>query len=64
MLGIAVSTIKYLLELRGWSGIALPMVHTRDAKIYLEDPGPWIIGMGTEARHVVRPSPEVCVCDM
>ena len=36
MLGIAVSTIKYLVELRGWNGIALPIVHTRDAKIYLE----------------------------
>ncbi|KAF8591827.1 hypothetical protein K439DRAFT_1325868 [Ramaria rubella] len=64
MLGIAVSTIKYLVELRGWSGIALPIVHTRDAKIFLEDPGPWIIGLGTEARHVVRPSPEVCICDL
>jgi len=64
MLGIAVSTIKYLVELRGWNGIALPMVHTRDARIYLEDPGPWIVGLGTEARHVVRPSPEVCVCDL
>ncbi|KIJ26929.1 hypothetical protein M422DRAFT_191607 [Sphaerobolus stellatus SS14] len=64
MLGIAVSTIKYLVELRGWNGVALPMVHTRDAKIYLEDPGPWIIGLGTEARHVVRPSSEVCICDL
>ncbi|KAF8516154.1 DENN domain-containing protein [Hysterangium stoloniferum] len=63
MLGIAVSTIKYLVELRGWNGIALPMVHSRDAKIYMDDPGPWIMGLGTEGRHVVRPSPEVCICD-
>ncbi|KAG8911298.1 hypothetical protein FRC01_005792, partial [Tulasnella sp. 417] len=64
MLGIAVSTLKYLVELRGWNGIAHHNVHARDAKIYLEDPGPWIIAMSTESRYCVRPSPEVCVCDL
>ncbi|RXW22953.1 hypothetical protein EST38_g2921 [Candolleomyces aberdarensis] len=64
MLGIAVNTIKYLVELRGWSGIALPAVHSRDAKIYIDDPGPWIMGLSTEARYSVRPSQEVCVCDL
>ncbi|KAL0071973.1 hypothetical protein AAF712_000896 [Marasmius tenuissimus] len=64
MLGIAVSTIKYLVELRGWNGIALPAVHSRDAKIYMDDPGPWIMGLATEARYSVRPSPEVCVVDL
>ncbi|PVF93803.1 hypothetical protein CPB86DRAFT_767097, partial [Serendipita vermifera] len=64
MLGIAVSTIKYLVELRGWSGIALQAVHSRDAKIYLEDPGPWILGLATEAKYVTQISPEVCVCDL
>ena len=64
MLGIAVSTIKYLVELRGWNGIALQAVHSRDAKIYLEDPGPWILGLATEARYIARTSPEVCVCDL
>ncbi|CAK5281388.1 unnamed protein product [Mycena citricolor] len=64
MLGIAVATIKYLVELRGWTGIALSAVHSRDAKIYVEDPGPWILGLATEARYSIRPSPEVCVCDL
>ncbi|KAH8120321.1 AEX-3 domain-containing protein [Phellopilus nigrolimitatus] len=63
-LGIAVATIKYLVELRGWNGIALPAVHARDARIYIEDPGPWIIGMGAEMRYAVRPPPEVCICDL
>ncbi|KAL1741866.1 AEX-3 domain-containing protein [Schizophyllum fasciatum] len=58
MLGIAVNTIKYLVELRGWNGIALPAVHARDAKIYIDDPGPWIMGLATEARY------SVCVCDL
>ncbi|KAI0778202.1 AEX-3 domain-containing protein [Trametes elegans] len=64
MLGIAVMTIKYLVELRGWSGVALSAVHSRDAKIYIDDPGPWIIGLATESRYAVRPAPEVCVVDL
>ncbi|KAF7784321.1 hypothetical protein Agabi119p4_486 [Agaricus bisporus var. burnettii] len=64
MLGIAVNTIRYLVELRGWDGIALPAVHSRDAKIYIDDPGPWIIGLATEARYSIRPASEVCVCDL
>ncbi|KDN50242.1 hypothetical protein RSAG8_01578, partial [Rhizoctonia solani AG-8 WAC10335] len=74
MLGIAVSTIRYLVEMRGWSGIALPIVHAppkhvpivhaRDAKIYLEDPGPWLMGLSTEARYIARTAPEVCVVDL
>ncbi|KAF8078624.1 DENN domain-containing protein [Lyophyllum atratum] len=64
MLGIAVSTIKYLVELRGWNGISLPAVHSRDAKIYIDDPGPWIMGLATEARYSIRPAPEICVCDL
>ncbi|KAK2461918.1 hypothetical protein APHAL10511_006381 [Amanita phalloides] len=64
MLGAAVNTIRYLVELRGWNGIALPAVHSRDAKIYIDDPGPWIMGLATEARYSVRPAPEICVCDL
>lgn len=61
---IAVMTIKYIVELRGWNGIALPAVHARDAKIYVDDPGPYIIGFPTEARYAVRPPSEVCVVDL
>ena len=64
MLGIAVLTIKYLVELRGWNGIALTAVHSRDAKIYIDDPGPWIIGLATEARYSVRVPAEVCLVDL
>ncbi|OBZ79713.1 hypothetical protein A0H81_01119 [Grifola frondosa] len=64
ILGIAVLTIKYLVELRGWNGVALSAVHSRDAKIYIDDPGPWIMGLATEARYSVRPPPEVCVVDL
>ncbi|KAI0003680.1 hypothetical protein BJV74DRAFT_881520 [Russula compacta] len=49
MLGIAVLTVKYLVELRGWNGIALPAVHSR---------------LATEARYSVRSPSEVCICDL
>lgn len=38
--------------------------HARDAKIYLEDPGPWIMGLSTEARYITRIQPEICICDL
>ncbi|KAJ8582858.1 hypothetical protein M405DRAFT_937549 [Rhizopogon salebrosus TDB-379] len=44
MLGIAVCTIKYLVALCDWSGISLHVVHACDAKIYIDDLGPWILG--------------------
>lgn len=27
MLSVAVNTLKYILDLRGWEGIAIPIVH-------------------------------------
>ncbi|EJD47768.1 hypothetical protein AURDEDRAFT_113372 [Auricularia subglabra TFB-10046 SS5] len=64
MLGVAVLTVRYLLELRGWNGIACPIVHCRDARIYVDDPGPWIIGLPTEARYTVQTTAEVCIVDL
>jgi hypothetical protein len=57
-------TVKYIVELRGWNGVALPAVHSRDAKIYIEDPGPYIIGLATEARYSIKPPAEVCIVDL
>ncbi|KAL1406980.1 hypothetical protein Q8F55_006393 [Vanrija albida] len=64
MLGTAVDTLKYIVELRGWDGIALPNIHTRDTTFIVEDPGPYIIGIATEARYLVTPPPEVVVVDL
>jgi hypothetical protein len=52
------------VELRGWSGIALPAVHARDIKIFVDDPGPWIIGLSTEARYAFKAPADVCVIDL
>jgi hypothetical protein len=52
---------KYFVKLRGRNGIVLPAVHSRDAKIYLEDPGSWILGPATEALYLAKIAPEVCI---
>lgn len=64
MLGTAVQTLKYIVELRGWNGIALPHIHTRDSTFIIEDPGPYIIGLPTEARYMLTPPPEVVIVDL
>lgn len=64
MLGVAVETIKYLVEMRGWRGVANQNCHARDVRIYLEDPGSWIIAINTELRSIIKPAKEVCVVDL
>ena len=64
LLGMAVETIKYLVELCGWKGLAHQNCHARDVKIYLEDPGSWLIAINTELRSIAKPAKEVCVVDL
>ncbi|WWD07517.1 hypothetical protein V865_005618 [Kwoniella europaea PYCC6329] len=61
MLNVAVSTLKYIVELRGWDGITMPMIHARDTTFVIEDPGPYIIGMPTEFSSLSCKSPPVGV---
>ncbi|KAH8927466.1 hypothetical protein BT69DRAFT_1330378 [Atractiella rhizophila] len=53
MLNIAVETFRYLLEMRGWSGIVHSAVHSRDLPIYLSDPGPFLLGLNVQTRSIV-----------
>ena len=64
LLGLAVETIKYLVEMRGWKGVSNQNCHARDVKIYLEDPGSWIIAVNTELRSIAKAAREVCVVDL
>lgn len=64
LLGLAVESVKYLVELRGWQGVANQNCHARDVKIYLEDPGTWIIAISTELKSIIKPAPSVCVVDL
>ncbi|CEH17063.1 Calmodulin-binding protein CRAG, contains DENN domain [Ceraceosorus bombacis] len=64
LLGLSVEAIKHLVELRGWRGVAHQNCHARDVRIYLEDPGSWIIAINSELRSLFTPAPEVCVVDL
>ncbi|KAN0065834.1 Protein N-terminal and lysine N-methyltransferase efm7 [Thecaphora frezii] len=64
LLGVAVETVKYLIELCGWKGVTHQICHARDVKIYLEDPGSWLIALNTELRSIAKPAKEVCVVDL
>lgn len=65
ILNIAVESLKLLLELRGWVGLSQSIVHTRDFKIYLEDPGPFILGVNSQLKHIAADiSPEIMVVDL
>ena len=56
--------IKYLVKLHGWNGVALQAVHSHDARIYIDNPGPWIPGLATEARYSAQLPSDVCYCDL
>ncbi len=64
LLGLAVETIRYLAEMRGWKGVSNQNCHARDVKIYLEDPGSWIIAINTELRSIGKPAKDVCIVDL
>ncbi|CBQ73443.1 conserved hypothetical protein [Sporisorium reilianum SRZ2] len=64
LMGMAVETVKYLVELCGWKGVAHQNCHARDVRIYLEDPGSWLIAINTELRSIIKPPKEVCVVDL
>ncbi|ORY73405.1 hypothetical protein BCR35DRAFT_354095 [Leucosporidium creatinivorum] len=66
MLGLAVSTFQHILELRGWRGITHSTVHARDLKLFVEDPGPWLIGIPILSRSIALSSlpPEVAIVDL
>ncbi|KAJ1044227.1 hypothetical protein NDA10_006705 [Ustilago hordei] len=64
LMGMAVETIKYLVELCGWKGVAHQNCHARDVRIYLEDPGSWLIAINTELRSIIKPAKQVCVVDL
>ncbi|KAK4701078.1 hypothetical protein P7C70_g5159, partial [Phenoliferia sp. Uapishka_3] len=52
MLGIATSVFKHILEQRGWRGPVHSIVHSRDLRIYVEDPGPWLLAIPSQSRFI------------
>lgn len=65
MLNLAVETFRYLLEPRGWRGIVHGIVHARDVKVYIEDPGPFLIGLDSRCLGLATGMAEdVCFVDL
>ncbi|GAA6050479.1 hypothetical protein JCM3770_002616 [Rhodotorula araucariae] len=67
MLSLATMTFQTILEMRGWKGLALPTVHARDVKLFLEDSGPWLLGLPTSpstAALLLSLAPEISVVDL
>ncbi|KAI5480077.1 hypothetical protein MNV49_002042 [Pseudohyphozyma bogoriensis] len=66
MLGIAAEAFRVILERQGWKGAVHPTVHARDLKLFVEDPGPWLIAIPSESRAIALTdiSPEVAIVDL
>ncbi|WVR04747.1 hypothetical protein IAU60_001758 [Kwoniella sp. DSM 27419] len=64
MLNVAVNTLKYIVDLAGWDGIIVPMLHARDATFLTEDPGPYIVGVSTETKSLAMPPSEAVLVDL
>ncbi|BGP12761.1 hypothetical protein JCM10213v2_000678 [Rhodosporidiobolus nylandii] len=66
MIGLATLTFQTILELRGWRGLVHPVAHARDLRIYLEDPGPWLVGIPSASRSLALAdlAAEVVVVDL
>jgi hypothetical protein len=65
MLNLAVETFRHILEPRGWRGVVHGIVHARDIKVYIEDPGPYLMGIDSKCTNFAYSmAPEVCVVDL
>jgi nicotinamide N-methyltransferase len=76
MLSIVVNTLRYVLDMRNWDGITIPIIHAvshmqrafadnqRDTSFIVEDPGPYLIGLPTELKGLVSIPAEVVMIDV
>ncbi|GAA5913516.1 hypothetical protein JCM8208_000697 [Rhodotorula glutinis] len=67
MLSLATMAYQKILEMRGWKGLAFPAVHLRDLKLFLEDPGPWLLGLhisSSTSSLVDSLSPDIVLVDL
>lgn len=65
MLNLAVEVFRHLLEPRGWTGLVHGIVHARDVRVFVEDPGPFLIGLDARCINLAHDLPaEVCIVDL
>ncbi|BGP36727.1 hypothetical protein JCM10449v2_000629 [Rhodotorula kratochvilovae] len=64
---LATMAFQTILEMRDWKGLAFPTVHARDLKLFLEDPGPWLLGLPSSpstASLLSSLAPEIILVDL
>lgn len=62
-LHVSINLISFCTQ---WKGITHGIVHTRDIKVFIEDPGPFLIGIDSRCINIAREKvdPEICYVDL
>ncbi|KAL1311838.1 hypothetical protein AAFC00_001913 [Neodothiora populina] len=64
MLTIAAETIRFCVRVYEWSGLYVPVVHSRHAKDLVQEPGPYILGITAECRTLFTAPSDALVVDL
>jgi hypothetical protein len=64
MLTVAAETIRYCVRVYEWSGLYVPLVHARNAKELVQEPGPYILGVTAECRSLFTAPSDALVVDL
>ncbi|BGP28915.1 hypothetical protein JCM10296v2_000651 [Rhodotorula toruloides] len=65
LLDLSVYVFQQILEGQGWRGLVQASAHVRDLTVYLDDSGPWLIGVPFSARALLADlAPDVAVVDL
>ena len=64
MLTIAAETIRFCVRVYEWSGLYVPVVHSRHVKELVQEPGPYILGVTAECRTLFTAPADALVVDL
>ncbi|GEM06406.1 DENN domain protein [Rhodotorula toruloides] len=65
LLDLSIYVFQQVLEGQGWKGLVQASAHVRDLPVYLDDSGPWLIGVPYSARNLLANlAPDVIVVDL
>ncbi|OLL26154.1 DENN domain-containing protein [Neolecta irregularis DAH-3] len=64
MLSVASETIRYLIRVYEWSGLYVPVVHSRNLSSIVLEPGPYILGITSECRGLFSAPPDALLVDL
>ncbi|KAF3031609.1 hypothetical protein E8E12_001835 [Didymella heteroderae] len=64
ILTIAAETVRYCVRVYEWSGLYVPVVHARQVKYLVQEPGPYIIGITSACRSLFTQPADALVVDL